>query len=176
MKLVSVVLILSVLISSCAHNLPQAKHYTEVDSKTEGEFFGKINIEFDGKEYAENNCSLKFVDTDSSAFNVNINNEGKFKSKAKKGKIYLKEIICKKDTYAFKDNELVFTNHSDNNLTFIGNIDIKWKQSQINPLVAIVGILVGWIAISSSGEQLFLDVKDERTREVASVKKAFTFS
>jgi hypothetical protein len=63
---------------------------------------------------------------------------------------------------------LKFQNTIGKNHTFIGNLEVKWDSNKINPAVAVLGLLVGWVAISTSGTTFKIKNSDLNFRELSS--------
>lgn len=172
MRAVSFLVALNLFLVSCATYSPAPKlDHTKVDFTKEGIFYGKMKISLDDK-FATGQCNLKFEDGKISKF-VNVDKEGNFEGSMPSGKIYLSEIECERDSYYFDPNVVFFTSKLGKKKTFVGEIDVKWSPGGFNPIVTILGALIGWIAFSKSGSKITLTHENKLTRKVSSTKTHF---
>lgn len=169
MKLISNIIILSLILMSCAHKIPKSTYKAgEIDYSLHGKFYGKMNIKYDSQSMMMADCALIFVDAKGEKSIVSIDDKGAFWGSAHAGQVALNEIVCKKDKYTFKNDGLNFQLKAGKTPTIIGSIDVEWNSNKINPFVMAAGLLVGWIAISSSGESIRLKTSKMSYRKMAS--------
>ena len=173
MKALAIYLILIIFSSSCSSTIVGNKHDSHLAKKNNyGVFKGKLKVTYDNLEKTQD-CFLSFTHETDGEFEtiVPISENGSFIGSAPKGKVILSSVMCNHssghDDYSFNDEGMSFTNKGKKQ-TFIGNLEVVWEPSKMNPLVTVIGALVGWIAVSSSGESFMIKNHSEVSRKIAS--------